>query len=279
VTNPIVPPFDSDNLKQCTKCGEWKLRTEFYTKKRRKDGLDCWCKACARQASRSYYAANRDRVREYTAANYDRILSYKRQYNDTNRESIREKARKYREENREKLKARSRAFASAHPDKRREYHLRYRAAHPDKLRERYRVYRATNTHKVREYNLAYRANNPGLYLAAAQRRRARMSSLPDTFTAADWQAALDHFSSCCAVCGRPPGLWHTLAADHWIPLSSPDCPGTVPWNIVPLCHGVGGCNNSKFNRNPAEWLAERFGKRKAAAIQRRIGGWLDFQRT
>src|SRR5581483_2176482 len=56
---------------------------------------------------------------------------------------------------------------------------------------------------------------------------ARKRSLPDTFTERDWQRALEYWDYKCAVCGRPRGLWHTLAADHWIPLTAPDCPGTV----------------------------------------------------
>ena len=66
-----------------------------------------------------------------------------------------------------------------------------------------------------------------------------------------------------------------MAMDHWIPIVSPDCPGTVPWNIVPLCGGAGGCNNSKSDRNAAEWLIGKFGKRKGRAILRKIEAFLD----
>lgn len=84
-----------------------------------------------------------------------------------------------------------------------------------------------------------------------------------------------HFGGRCAVCERPPGLWHTIAADHWTPISSPDCPGTVPSNIVPLCHGVDGCNNSKHDRDAAEWLSETRGKRQANKIIARIEGYFE----
>ncbi|MCC7449817.1 MAG: hypothetical protein IT324_20525 [Anaerolineae bacterium] len=92
----------------------------------------------------------------------------------------------------------------------------------------------------------------------------RKRSLPDTFTKADWQRALEYWDYRCAVCNRPRGLWHTLTADHWIPLNSPDCPGTVSTNLIPLCHGQDGCNNSKSGTNPDVWLDKKFGKRKAA---------------
>lgn len=90
---------------------------------------------------------------------------------------------------------------------------------------------------------------------------ARKRSLPDTFTERDWQRALEYWGYKCAVCGRPRGLWHTLAADHWIPLTSPDCPGTIPTNIIPLCHGEGGCNNSKRSKMPEVWLISKLGKK------------------
>lgn len=93
---------------------------------------------------------------------------------------------------------------------------------------------------------------------------ARKRSLPIAFSSSDWDAALDYWGHQCAVCGRPRGLWHTLAQDHWIPLSDPRCPGTVPTNILPLCHGEGGCNNSKGNKDPVRWLEERLGRRRAA---------------
>ncbi len=89
----------------------------------------------------------------------------------------------------------------------------------------------------------------------------RKRGLPDTFTQQDWERALEYWNHRCAVCGRPRGLWHTLAADHWIPLTAPDCPGTVPTNIVPLCHGEVGCNNSKGKKMPDAWLEERLGQK------------------
>jgi hypothetical protein len=40
--------------------------------------------------------------------------------------------------------------------------------------------------------------------------------------------------------------------------------------MIPLCHGVGGCNNSKKDKDPETWLIARVGKRKAATILKRI---------
>lgn len=141
-----------------------------------------------------------------------------------------------------------------------------------------RAWYEANRDRATEMGKAWRKANLDSSRATYHRRLARKHSLPDTFTAADWQRVFDHFGGCCAACGRQPGLWHTLAADHWVPLTSPDCPGTVAWNIVPLCHGNGGCNNTKNAKNPSEWVIERFGKRKGRAILKRIEAFLDSRR-
>jgi uncharacterized Zn ribbon protein len=92
----------------------------------------------------------------------------------------------------------------------------------------------------------------------------RKQRLPNLFTSQDWDRALEYWGYKCAICERPRGLWHTLAQDHWIPLTSPACPGTVASNILPLCHGEGGCNNSKGKKLPLAWLETHLGKRRAS---------------
>lgn len=118
------------------------------------------------------------------------------------------------------------------------------------------------------YHKQWREKNPGLAKFIMVRRRARKMSLPDTMTESDWKFALHYFDHKCAVCGRPAGFWHTIAADHWIPLAKGGA--TVRSNIIPLCHGVGGCNNKKSDQLPADWLLSEFGRRKAKVILKRI---------
>jgi ribosomal protein S27AE len=101
----------------------------------------------------------------------------------------------------------------------------------------------------------------------------RKRGLPHEFGERDWRRCLDYWGHKCAVCERPRGLWHTLAADHWIPLTASECPGTVPTNIVPLCHGEGGCNNSKGKKSPGEWLEARLGPQAAFQKQLQIDAY------
>jgi hypothetical protein len=105
---------------------------------------------------------------------------------------------------------------------------------------------------------------------------ARKRELPNTFTTQQWRTALDYWDHRCAVCERPRGLWHTVAADHWVPLTAPDCPGTMPTNIVPLCHGADGCNNSKGAKRPEVWLQQKLGKRRGNKKLAQINSYFDW---
>jgi hypothetical protein len=112
------------------------------------------------------------------------------------------------------------------------------------------------------------------------KRRTIKLQLPTMFTRAHLEFMLQYWKGCCCVCGRESGsFWHTIALDHWIPLSDPGCPGTIPSNIVPLCHAKKGatatmaqtcCNNSKHNKEPLMWLTTKLGPRKASAKLREI---------
>jgi len=96
-----------------------------------------------------------------------------------------------------------------------------------------------------------------------QHRRARERQLPGTFNAQHLDCMLQYWGYACAICGNQEGFAWTLALDYWIPLDALHCPGTLPTNILPFCHGEGGCNNSKGSKDPVAWLLARWGKRKA----------------
>lgn len=99
-------------------------------------------------------------------------------------------------------------------------------------------------------------------------------------TAKQWQHAQSYFNGCCAACGRQMndmfGEFY-VSKDHWIPVSyfSEDNPRTVAANIIPLCCGLGGCNNSKGCLQANVWLEKKFGKRKGRQIAARIQEYFD----
>lgn len=231
-------------LKRCSQCNEHFPATSdyFWRDKQSPDGLKTWCKTCARKKQRGYYAKDPERYHEHHRVYYEK-----------NSETIKErvsdwqktpKARKSREKYRKKNKSKLALY----------------------FRNHYKENRAKKLRQVKDWQ----ENNPDKRVAIRQRYAARKQSLPNDFTVEDWDFAVNYFDGRCAVCGNPPGFFHHIQADHWIPLSDPDCPGTVPHNIVPLCGGFEGCNQQKNASAPQEWLVSKYGAKKARAISNRI---------
>lgn len=183
--------------------------------------------------------------------------------------------REWVKNNPERKKQQDKDYAAKNPERVAETKRRWARNNPEKKLQASRDYRKRNPGQNTPNATKWRLLNPDNTRAIKLRRRAKERSLPNQFTAQDWQVALNHFNGCCVVCGRPTGLWHKLAADHWIPITADNCPGTVPENIIPLCQGQDGCNNSKSNREPIEWLINRVGKQKAQAILERINRYFE----
>jgi hypothetical protein len=109
--------------------------------------------------------------------------------------------------------------------------------------------------------------------AGKQRRRARERHHPASLTTETIQFMLTYWGNACAICQRPAGgEGYNIATDHWIPLSSPNCPGTVATNLLPLCHNKKGgakygisCNPSKQSSDPEAWLVKKLGENRAKA--------------
>lgn len=151
----------------------------------------------------------------------------------------------------------------------------YRDNNRDTLIEKDRRYRRENEEKRRESRRRYNAEHYDLVMTYYHRRKARKRGLPDTYTVDDWQRALNYWRGCCAYCGNPPGFLPgmEISREHFIPLSHSECPGTVPANIIPVCKA---CNSSKLNRDAAEWLTWKFGRRKAEQILARITAYFQW---
>lgn len=132
-----------------------------------------------------------------------------------------------------------------------------------------RNYLADREHRIEKAN-EWQRNNPDKVRVRSNRRQARKRALPDNFTQQDWDSAVAYWHGTCAYCGKPLyGLFDDIKAhaDHFIPLASPDCIGTVPANMLPACSI---CNQSKRDTNAQEWLEWKFGKKKAKAILEKI---------
>lgn len=257
---------DSIPPKYCRKCDQEKpATTEFFYFYKGKPELPC--KTCRLKKSTEYQPA-------YIQRPDVRVHRRIRQQNYRQRPEVQERNADYYQ--RPHVQERYRRYY-ADPDVAQRIRVRSKQYHTENapaIRMRVRAYYVANRETLLDAEKRKRANETSEQRLTRNRRsnirllrrRARKRDLPDTLTPTQWQHALDYFNGCCAVCGRPPGLFHTLAADHWIPLSSPDCPGTVAMNMIPLCHGQSGCNNSKGDKPAQQWLEQGYGKRKARQI-------------
>lgn len=82
------------------------------------------------------------------------------------------------------------------------------------------------------------------------KRRERRQKVPWRWTEEDWRKCKQAWSNRCAYCGAAADL----TQDHFIPLSAPNCPGTIPSNMLPVCLR---CNTSKQHRSPYIWLKDQ----------------------
>lgn len=272
-----LTPFD---YKRCTK-GENCLHPDgaimpatceyFHANKDRKDGLSGVCKWCIRAQKKQYYVKTADEQRAKS-----------KRYRQEHPDKIRVQNQQHREKNADKLKQYLKDWRAKNADYVKQKSREYNVTHKAENNKRCKAYREKNRPALLIKNKKWRdANHEYLrlsYRIKAQKRRARQRSLPANFTALDWLNAVNYFNGCCAACGRLLNdLFgtHRAHADHWVPLNSHLCPGTIPKNIVPLCGGQNGCNESKADKMPDEWLKSRFGARKAKRITRRIYEYFD----
>ena len=71
----------------------------------------------------------------------------------------------------------------------------------------------------------------------------RLRDLPTSWSIKDKLHMLDYFKGKCVYCKEAP----FTDRDHYIPVSNPSCPGTIPTNIVPACSP---CNTAKSGHSP-----------------------------
>lgn len=291
-----MPSPCPEGHKRCGVCNRCLPVTDGYFPRNRHNGFTKHCHECighARQRDRRYRARNpeaaRAQEREHYRKNRQHILARRRRHYAATIEHQRRYRRDYNANNPERMSAARRRSYAKHRDKRRkeqrerywkqpERHIQvsraWKAANPDKVAATRRRWQIKNQEHVRERARRYSQLHPEKARANARRRRSLARSLPDTLSHAVWLRLMAYWGDKCAVCGRPAGLWHHITQDHWIPMADTSCPGTVPSNIVPLCHGVGGCNNSKNDRPADLWLLGRLGKTKGRRKLREITQYL-----
>lgn len=235
--------MDSIPQKQCNKCKDYFPPTiEYFHRNGNK--LRNSCKQCINSQVKQIRNNNPDYAKNWYA-DKEKRKQYETDWRERNKEYLSECKKQYNNQNREYIAQKKHS----------EYIL-------DRDRKLIKV-------------AIYRKENPEKRRIQRHKRITRQRELPFSFTKDDWNNCLEYFNHCCAVCEKPLiGLFHTVALDHWIPLNDPKCPGTVPGNVVPLCHAKKGgqdcCNNLKHDFEPVTWLKKMYGKGKATKINNRI---------
>lgn len=76
--NPENLPYEEPQepeityLKQCTKCSDWKIRTDdFYKSSSSYDGRESWCNTCKKEQGKKYYKRNRDKHSQWSQKYYE----------------------------------------------------------------------------------------------------------------------------------------------------------------------------------------------------------------
>lgn len=194
----------------------------------------------AYESSRRWKLANPDRVRAsakaWRLAHLEQAKASAKAWKLAHLEEEKARQKAYRLAHPEKGNAASRKWRLAHPEQEEANNKAYRLAHPEKVRTWSKAYRLAHREKVKAKNRAWELAHPEERCIIEQRRRARKQGLPDTLTAAEWQAICASFKFKCAYCGKR----RRLTMDHVIPLSKNG--GTTANNIVPACQS---CNSSK----------------------------------
>lgn len=166
--------------KVCTHCQRALPLENFCKNKRRKDGLNNWCRECSKLYKKSYYGKNKEEIleahkeyyknhkeaeRSYRERNKERIKLRKTEYRKTHREQERAQKKKWREENREKVRQQKRdsyqrlknTSVKAWKEKNKEIILQkkkeYREKNAESIKMQRKAYRIKAKGKTRErYN-------------------------------------------------------------------------------------------------------------------------------
>lgn len=242
-------------IRRCTRCKEEKHRSEFYV--RRNGWPHSICKDCIKSSNSRYYAQNKvaflAACKKYAVKNKNRIRERSKDYRKKNSIALSKQKREYYLANRPRLAAANRRYQSIPENA---------AKGRERARQWYQHHKHSRKHRQQRS-------------AALARRRAKLHSLPAEFVRDDMVFALKHFSDCCAACGVAIGGLIEIHWDHWIPVDHHSCPGTVRWNMVPMCPA---CNRNKHYSMPMDWLIKSFGNKKSKKIFDRIEAFLKSRR-
>jgi hypothetical protein len=108
-------------MKRCQRCGNTKQEIEFS---KNQD----WCRACANQYQRNYFATHREKKRAYNAGRREVNNSQSKAYGATHREELRAYGKRYYAAHREEQKAYKKIYHQSHKPQINAKHAKRRAS-------------------------------------------------------------------------------------------------------------------------------------------------------
>jgi hypothetical protein len=253
----------------CTKCKqEYPLTKEYFQPaKGYRLGFNTQCRCCRRKAAKHHPNRKTEKHKE-TKALRSKNPDVSRRRNERRKERYATDP-----EFREYILTHAKASKVKNPELHKENKKREYQKNKDKYKESARK----NYLKHRDKYIERSRNairDPVKRAIDVQRRLARKRQLPDTFTKEQWILCLSYFHNQCVICGRMFDDKCKPYMDHWIPLKNLECPGTVAWNIVCMCGGKGGCNESKHSHDAKKWLLDFYPPEQAQEIFGRVEEYL-----
>lgn len=267
-------------LKRCSRCGqEFPATTEFfYYRKEGKLKLESRCKDCLNAVAKAKRKVKRDLVASFNwlPDGYKRCTTCGQVFPGTTEYFHKHKTghNGLTAECKSCHYKRSRKWVELHTEECKIYHKKYYTEHRSRHNEliMLKYYENPTPFKLSRKRYLNSPRGKATSKLHNQKRIMKEHSLPTDFTTDDWLSCLDYWNGQCAYCGCQQGFWNPITAEHFIPISNPNCPGTVRRNIIPACSS---CNSSKLNRDADQWAIKKFGKRKATNILKRIREYLD----
>ncbi len=125
-------------MKICIKCKIPKELKEFNKNKRKKDGLEVYCKECVREKSKQYYLENKiihnKRTSQYIQNNKEKHKNLMDNWYENNKEKLKPIYKQYYLDNKDTIIEKSKIWQSNNKEQYQEYQKEWRLNNKEKLK-------------------------------------------------------------------------------------------------------------------------------------------------
>mgnify|MGYP001609433691 CR=1 FL=1 len=237
-------------LKVCPRCGESKLATpEFYTRdKNRSCGLHACCKVCRRTA---FFAKTNRLLPQGPRMGYKICTKCGSEKPATAEYFYRFDDKSFRPDCKQCVGVRSRVYRQTHRDQLKRYWATYHKDHAVQIRERDQLRYSLNSELRKSHAKDWKNQHPETRRIQVIRRRAKLRSVPGSFSVVEMRNLIKQQEGRCYYCGSVG----TLSVDHKNPLSRSELnPTNSTENICMACIP---CNSAKQTKTAWEYLIYR----------------------